>query len=65
MKNVIDAAAGGALVNKSKIEAEVLIEDIASNNNQCLSERSMPKKVGVFEVDSNTHIAAQLATLQK
>lgn len=64
MKNVIDAAAGGALMNKSEVEAEALIEDMASNNNQWPSERNMPKKAGLYEVDASTHVAAQLSAMQ-
>lgn len=51
-------------MNKSKVEAEVLIEDMACNNNQWLSERNIPRKVGVYEIYLYTSMASQIATFQ-
>ena len=61
---MLDAAAGGALWAKSYTEAYNLIETMAANEHQNLTQRMMPGKVaGILEVDAATAIAAQLQAL--
>ena len=56
----IDAAAGGALMNRGVDEAYTLIEEMALNHNQWTSERSAPKVPGKYDVDALTHLSAQV-----
>ncbi|KAL8108518.1 hypothetical protein AgCh_024828 [Apium graveolens] len=61
---MLDAAAGGALWAKSYTGAYNLIETMAANEHQNLTQRMMPGKVaGILEVDAATAITAQLLTL--
>ena len=63
---MIDATVGGALMGKERDEAYELLEEMASNNYQCQSERVTPKKVmGVHVLDTMSMIHAQLALLKK
>jgi len=65
-RTLIDASAGGALMKKTEDEAYELLEDMATNNYQWPSERSLPKKtVGLHEVDAITNLTAQIASLSK
>src|SRR3954469_22456288 len=59
---MIDAASGGSINKKSVDEAYEIIDEMASNNP---FERSQPKKAGMYQVEENTALAVQLATLQK
>jgi len=57
-KRTIDAAAGGALMNKNYTEAYALIEDMAQNHYQWTNERALTaptpskKEVGMYEVSN-------------
>ena len=63
---MIDAAVGGSLIGKERDEAYELLEEMASNNYQCRSERVTPKKVaGVHKVDTISVIHAQFVLLTK
>ena len=52
----VDAAAGGALMNKNYTEAYALIEDMTQNHYQWTNERTITasspskKKTGIYEV---------------
>nr|ABD63156.1 Retrotransposon gag protein [Asparagus officinalis] len=59
----VDAAAGGALMNKSVRDAKQLIEDMAQNHFQWSGERSLPKKSGRYDVDALDHIASRVDAL--
>lgn len=62
MNAMIDAASGGLINNKNMDEVFDLIDTMASNN---YSERCAPNKsAGVFEIDQNTAIAAQMSMVQ-
>jgi hypothetical protein len=65
----IDAAAGGALMNKSFDEAWGLIEDMAQNHYQWGSERALAEKgqpkAGMYEVRSFDHLSAKADALYK
>ncbi|XP_024022201.1 uncharacterized protein LOC112091842 [Morus notabilis] len=57
---------GGALMKKTEDEAYELLEDMATNNYQWPSERSIPKKIaGLHEIDAITNLTAQIASLSK
>ncbi|KAI5313249.1 hypothetical protein L3X38_042423 [Prunus dulcis] len=47
-RTLVDAAAGGAVMAKMATEAFELLETMASNNYQWLSERMNPKPAGVL-----------------
>ena len=65
-KMIIDAAAGGVLMEKERDEAYELLEEMASNSYQWQSDRAMPRKAaGVHEIDTISAIHAQLALLTK
>jgi len=58
---MIDAAAGGTLMSKTKEEAYNLIEEMALNNYQWPSERGQPKRVrGKYDVDALTLLTAKM-----
>ncbi|XP_020266504.1 uncharacterized protein LOC109841993 [Asparagus officinalis] len=59
----VDAAAGGALMNKSVRDAKQLIEDMTQNHFQWSGERSLPKKSGRYDVDALDHIASRVDAL--
>jgi hypothetical protein len=62
----IDAAAGGALMNRSVDEAYDLIDSMALNQNHWSSERQTLKSTpGRHEVDQITLIHAKLDTLTR
>lgn len=65
----IDAAAGGALMNKPFAEAWGLIEDMAQNHYQWGSERALAEKgqpkAGMYEVSSFDHLSAKVDALYK
>lgn len=68
-KMSVDAAAGGALMNKNYIEAYALIEDMAQNHYKWTDERvitsSSPskKEAGMYEVSNYDHLTAKLDAL--
>jgi len=58
---MIDAAAGGTLMSKTKEEVYNLIEEMALNNYQWLSERGQPKRVGgKYEINALTLLTAKM-----
>ncbi|KEH15433.1 transposable element protein, putative [Medicago truncatula] len=67
-KMTVDAAAGGALMNKNYTEAYALIEDMTQNHYQWTNERaittSLPskKEAGMYEVSNYDHLAAKLGS---
>src|SRR3954466_2875947 len=63
-QEMIDAASGGSLNNKTLEEAEELIETLASNHYAKTRDRSR-KQAGVYEVDQNTAFAAQMTAIQQ
>ncbi|KAH9792938.1 hypothetical protein KPL71_004353 [Citrus sinensis] len=63
-RTMIDAAAGGTLMGKTPEATYELLEEIASNNYQWTSERSMPRKIlGAHNVDVVTALSAQMTAL--
>jgi len=68
-KFYVDAAAGGALMNKTYIKAYALIEGMAQNHYQWKSERDITtsspsqKEAGMYEISSFDHLAAKVDTL--
>ena len=67
----VDAAAGGALMNKNYIAAYALIEDMAQNHYKWLSERAInvvaptpsKKEAGMYEVSALDHLSAKVDAL--
>ncbi|KEH16889.1 hypothetical protein MTR_0075s0050 [Medicago truncatula] len=65
----VDAAAGGALMNKNYTEAYALIEDMAQNHYQWTNERAITastpskKEAGIYEVSDYDHLAAKVDAL--
>ena len=65
----VDAAAGGALMNKNYTEAYALIEDMAQNHYQWTNERAITassptkKEAGIHEVSNFDHLAAKVDAL--
>ena len=64
-RNMIDAAAGGSLMAKTRDEAYALLDEIASNSYQWGTDRINTKKAGIYEVEALTAIQAQIAALSK
>jgi len=68
-KMTVDAAVGGALMNKNYTEAYALIEDMAQNHYQWTNERAIiasspsKKKAGIHEVSNFDHLAAKVDAL--
>ena len=68
-KIYVDAAAGGALMNKTYTAAYDLIEGMAQNHYQWTSERvitaSSPskKEAGMYKISSLDHLTAKVDTL--
>jgi hypothetical protein len=68
-KMSVDAAAGGALMNKNYTEAYALIEDMAQNHYKWTDERaitsssSSKKEAGMYEVSNYDHPAAKIDAL--
>ena len=66
MRTLLDTSVGGALMSKSANEAYKLLEDMALNNCQWLSERTTPKKPSrVHELDVFNNLAVQVSLLTK
>ncbi|CAJ2642327.1 unnamed protein product [Trifolium pratense] len=61
---LIDASAGGTIRHKNEDEVRELVENMCMNEYRSKSERD-PKKRGVFEVDTNTALLAQIEMLNK
>jgi len=65
----VDAAAGGALMNKNYTEAYALIEDMAQNHYQWTNKRAITasspfkKEAGMYEVSDLDHLAAKVDAL--
>jgi len=67
----VDAAVGGALMNKKYTGAYVLIEDMAQNHYQWTCERAITavspppskKEAGMYEVSTLDHLSAKVDTL--
>jgi len=70
-KIYVDAAAGGALMNKTYTTTYALIEDMTQNHYQWTSERaitaSSPSKeeTCMYEISSLDHLAAKVEALTK
>ena len=65
-RTLLDASAGGAMMSKNEDEAYKLLENMALNNCQWLSERVTPKKlVGMYDIDVFFNLAAQVSLLTK
>ena len=68
-KMTVDAAAGGALMNKNYTATYVLIEDMAQNHYQWTNERAITtsspskKEAGMYEISSLDHLAAKVDAL--
>ena len=63
-RSLVDAAAGGSVMNKTAEEACELYEEMAASHYQAPSERNLGRRVaGVLEVDKLSSIQAQLASL--
>ncbi|KAH9698609.1 hypothetical protein KPL71_024069 [Citrus sinensis] len=63
-RTMIDAAAGGTLMGKTPKATYELLEEMASNNYQWSSERSMPRKtIGAHNIDVVTSLSEQMTTL--
>jgi hypothetical protein len=68
-KMIVDAAAGGALMNKNYTSAYALIEDMAQNHYQWTNERAITasspskKEAGMYEVSPIDHLAAKVNAL--
>jgi len=65
----VDAAVGGALMNKNYTEAYALIEDMSQNHYQWTNERAITastpseKEAGMYEVSNYDHLAAKVDAL--
>jgi len=68
-KMTVDAAAGGALMNKSYTVAYALIEDMAQNHYQWTNERAITaptpskKEAGMYEISNFDHLGAKVDAL--
>ncbi|XP_041001613.1 uncharacterized protein LOC121247311 [Juglans microcarpa x Juglans regia] len=63
-QTIVDAAAGGTLMSKTAKGATYLLEEMASNNYQWPTERTIAKKVaGIRELEPLAALSAQVATL--
>ena len=61
-RNIIDAASGGVLVDKTPAAARALIANMAANSQQ-FSNRSVVPPMKVNEVGATSKIEQQLANL--
>ncbi|XP_026434832.1 uncharacterized protein LOC113332505 [Papaver somniferum] len=62
-RNFIDAASGGALMNKTVIQARELIESMAKNSQQFSSRGSEPPTKGVNQVDEIIELRQQMSNM--
>ena len=66
MRSIIDAAAGGTLMNKTEDEAFNLMEELVLNNFQRSTEEGQPKRVGSkLEVDAITLLSAKVDAISQ
>ena len=62
---MVDAASGGAFINKTLDEGYQLIEVMASNNFLKSTDRNAQKRTaGVHDIDAFNNLAAQVAILR-
>ena len=62
-QTIVDAASGGTLMSMTAEGATSLLEEMALNNYQWPTERTMAKKVaGIHELDPFTTLSAQVAS---
>ncbi|XP_039123368.1 uncharacterized protein LOC120259985 [Dioscorea cayenensis subsp. rotundata] len=64
-KQLIDAAAGGSLSSKTPEDAEILIENMASNECHWSTRQKPPKEAGIYEINDNTVLAGKVEALTK
>ncbi|KAI5339529.1 hypothetical protein L3X38_018801 [Prunus dulcis] len=64
-KAMIDAASGGALMEKTVSAASALFDSMAANYHQWGTDRGQPKRAGVPEIEAFTTMAAQISNLNK
>ncbi|XP_039128945.1 uncharacterized protein LOC120265098 [Dioscorea cayenensis subsp. rotundata] len=64
-RQLIDAAAGGSLSSKTPEDAEILIENMASNECHWSTRQKPPKAAGIYEINDNTALAAKVEALTK
>jgi polyhydroxyalkanoate synthesis regulator phasin len=66
-KGMLDAAAGGSLMNKGAIDGYKLVDDMALNQSQWHNPRETPVILqrGMKEVSSNSNMAAEIAALNR
>ena len=63
-QTIVDAASGGTLMSKTAEGATSLLEEMALNNYQWPTERTMAKKVaGIHELDPFAALSAQVASI--
>ena len=66
LRSIIDAAAGGTLMNKTEDEASNLIEGMALNNFQQSSNRTYPKQVrGKMELDAISVLSFKVVAMSQ
>lgn len=65
-KSTIDAAAGGAIMNKLPTQATQLLEEMAANNYNWSNERNVSKKAaGIYGVDNYSLLASKVDAIAK
>ncbi|XP_078168500.1 uncharacterized protein LOC144563001 [Carex rostrata] len=66
-KGMLDAAAGGSLMNKGAVDGYKLVDDMALNQSQLHNPRETPVILqrGMKEVNSNQNLAAEIAALNR
>ncbi|XP_078169978.1 uncharacterized protein LOC144564267 [Carex rostrata] len=66
-KGMLDAAAGGSLMNKGAVDGYKLVDDMALNQSQWHNPRETPiiLQRGMKEVNSNPNLAAEIAALNR
>ncbi|GKV23867.1 hypothetical protein SLEP1_g33550 [Rubroshorea leprosula] len=64
-RSIIDAAAGGNLMNKTKEDGYKLLDEMTSNSYQWTNHRATKKEVGLHNVDAFTSLSAQISALNK
>ncbi|XP_039133248.1 uncharacterized protein LOC120270298 [Dioscorea cayenensis subsp. rotundata] len=64
-RQLIDAAAGGSFTSKTPEDAEILIENMASNECHWSTRQKPPKAAGIYEINDNTALAAKVEALTK
>ena len=63
-RTIVDAAFGGTLMSKTAKDATSLLEEMALNNYQWPTKRTMTKKVaGIHELDPFASLSDQVASL--